>query len=136
VAPSLFALFEWRDDLWRSLRKFARNLSRSLTALSKRLGLLYSKSSFKNGLAAGRNKKRKRKPKNWEEESTDPGKEVIAMRFIEWKISEGHILYEIGSESLTAEELLVHVVRSQTAARSYNSPIAWFKRPNFSALTS
>lgn len=40
------------------------------------------------------------------------------MRFTDWKVFEGNRLYEIGSESLSAEELLAHVVRSQTAARN------------------
>jgi len=40
------------------------------------------------------------------------------MKFGEWKVFEGDRLYEIGSDNLIAEELLAHVVRSQTAARN------------------
>jgi DNA repair protein RadC len=43
--------------------------------------------------------------------------EVIGVNFREWKVFEGNRLYEIGSEGLSAEELLAHVLRSQTVAR-------------------
>jgi DNA repair protein RadC len=50
------------------------------------------------------------------------------VRFSEWKVFEGNRLYEIGSESLSAEELLAHVVRSEKAARNLVHTFKTLKR--------